>query len=299
MTRSGTLAASCISLAALLMAALPLRAQSPEMAPLRQPESIPFELAAALSSAGGMSGEPQILVGSVPGWVSDRIVVPPNARILGSAFYGTNAVVILTTMSADDSLMADLRRELMKHGWLTPPPLPNYGGGFRQAIVTRNPSNRISLCGEGRSLNASIAKRQGSTSNITLRIASATQNGTCNPPQLPPGYPRESIMPTLYHPEGLTEGRTAAECVQQMHSSGTSALLRSTMTPDALVEHYSRQLKDSGWVAAPLPTIMSARTFARVDSAGVKHELTLSVSTAGSDNSCRSIKMDVSGNRIP
>ena len=82
----------CLIAAGLVTPALSLMAQAP--APLKQPESIPYELAAQLMGAGGLSSESQILVGSMPEWVTNRVVSPPNARVVGSAFLGSTVVVV-------------------------------------------------------------------------------------------------------------------------------------------------------------------------------------------------------------
>ena len=297
MSRSVMLTASCTWLSALLVAAVPVSAQNPDAAPLQRPESIPFELAAALTSAGGMSGEPQILVGSVPGWVADRIVVPTNGRILGSAFYGTTVVAILTTPTGDDSLLAGFKRDLMKKGWLTAPPFLGYGGGFRPAIASGASSNRVALCSEGQSLSATVARRQGSMANITVRIAPVSPNSSCNPPQIPADYPRQAMLPTVYHPVGVMDARSASDCERAQEMNRNTAVVKSNMTPDALLDHYGRQLQDSGWVATTKPATTSARTFARPDSSGTRREIRLSISTAGSDNSCRELNMSLFSSR--
>ncbi|CAN5210468.1 hypothetical protein BH09GEM1_BH09GEM1_14040 [soil metagenome] len=295
MNRSGLLAASYLTLIALLLPATPSTAQRPETAPLRQPESVPFELAAALTSAGGMTGEPQILVGGVPGWVADRIVVPPHARILGSAFYGTTVVAILTMPAGDDSTMVGYKQELMKRGWLNPPPQPNYGGGFRPALMSAASSSNIALCGDRQSLFARLTRRGGSASNLTVRIGPAIQGSNCLPMQLPAGYPRQFMLPVVYHPEGVMDARSGTDCARQNEVNRTSAVVRSELSADALLDHYGRQLQDSGWVAGTKRTSMTGRTFTRPDSAGTPMEITLTVSSG--ETGCRELNMTLFGKR--
>ena len=61
---------------------LALAAQEP--APLRQPDVVPVDLAAALAAAGGFGGAPQIQVGTIPALAASRIYVPPAAHLSNS-----------------------------------------------------------------------------------------------------------------------------------------------------------------------------------------------------------------------
>ena len=144
--RSAGFAPSALLLTIPLAAGL---AQEPRR--LTQPDSVPFDLASALIAAGGLGGEPQILVGSLPGWVSARIKTPANATVLGSAFLGSTVVGIISLPDAPDAVIADMNRELAKQGWKAPPPQPSYGGGFRPAgfsLTVNGMPTRVTLCGD-------------------------------------------------------------------------------------------------------------------------------------------------------
>src|SRR5437762_13183192 len=82
------------------------RARSQEPRRLATPDSIPLELAAALAASGGFGAEPQILVGSMPEWITNRLYVPASARVLVSAFLGTTVVGIISTPAASDTVIA-------------------------------------------------------------------------------------------------------------------------------------------------------------------------------------------------
>src|ERR1044072_6536684 len=107
------------------LATVTSRAQEPRR--LNQPDSIPVDLATALLTSGGLGGDPQILVGSVPGWMTQRIYVPAKGRILGSAFIGTTGLALMSTPEMHDAAMAVMRRELESRGWKNPPPQPSFG----------------------------------------------------------------------------------------------------------------------------------------------------------------------------
>ena len=170
---------------------------------LAQPDSVPFELASALIAAGGLGGEPQILVGSLPGWVSARIKTPANATVLGSAFIGSTVVGIISLPDAPDAVIVDMNRELAKQGWKAAPPQPSYGGGFRPAgfsLTVNGVPTRTTLCGDQQVLTLSATRRRGVATDVTLRLSpSPTGNSICSPAPLPPGYTR-SPLPTLYNP---------------------------------------------------------------------------------------------------
>src|SRR3954465_11901828 len=108
-------------------------ARSQEPRRLVTPDSVPLELVRAAAAAGGFPGEPQILVGSMPEWITNRLYVPANARVLGSAFLGTTVVGIVSMPAASDTVIAKFKGELLRRGWHNPPPPAYSGGGFRSA----------------------------------------------------------------------------------------------------------------------------------------------------------------------
>ena len=284
--------------------ALPLfvaTAASQEPRRLSEPDSIPLALASALVSAGGFTGEPQILVGSVPEWVTPKLFVPPRGRILGSAFLGTTLVAVVTLESASDSILADVRRGLMQRGWTVPPPTPVYtGGGFRPATtaINGNPYARDILCSDQQMLTATATRRRGVATDITMRIISTPGFSLCRPSQ--PYVPAvRSPMPTLYNPAGVNDARMVNECVSgnSVSTTGTSTLLRTPMTSEALLEHYGKQLLDSGWTS-PAERGVVGRTWTRPDSAGTPIEVTLTV-TPGRETGCRDVNMQVRTLRKP
>ncbi|HEY4303207.1 MAG TPA: hypothetical protein VGM82_01965 [Gemmatimonadaceae bacterium] len=120
------------AVAPLLLATAIVSTGAQEPRRLTQSDSIPMELATALVSAGSVGIDPQILVGAAPGWMTAKVYIAPNARVVGSAFMGTTAVTILSTADLPDAAIATLKRELATRGWKTPPSAPQYGG-FRPA----------------------------------------------------------------------------------------------------------------------------------------------------------------------
>lgn len=269
-----------------------LAAQEPRR--LNQPDSIPLDLATALMSAGGIGNDPQIMIGAVPGWMTPRIAVPANARILGSAFIGTTGLAIISTPDMPDAALMSVRRELQAKGWKSAPPQPSYGGGFRSASMAAamDPS-RSYLCSDQQMLYTS-ARRRGVNTDVSLRISAMPPvgNGPCNPRDLPPGYPR-SPWPTLYNPMGVPDGAQLCGADGPFGSQGTSAVVRTPMSAASLIDHYAKQLSDSGWRAPSDSTSVIGRTWTRTDSTGAPVELTITVATSPRDASCRTLNMSV------
>jgi hypothetical protein len=281
--------------------ASPARAQEPRR--LAEPDSIPLDLAAALVSAGGFGGEPQILVGAVPEWIVPKLFVPPGARVLGSAFLGTTLVAVVSVSGASDSVLADFRRGLTQRGWAAPPPTPAYsGGGFRPATTSlpSSPFARDILCSDQQMLTASATRRRGVATDVTLRVTSNPSFSLCHPPQPSPSQYR-SPFPTLYNPLGANDARMNGDCNSSAYvgSSGTGTSLRTPMAADALLDHYGKQLVDSGWKAAGEANSITGRTWTRPDSAGTPTELTITVTSSTRESGCRELNLQVRTMRKP
>jgi hypothetical protein len=262
---------------------------------LAEAESVPLELASALIAAGPLGGEPQILVGSMPEWASNRLVVPTGGRLVGSAFLGTTVVAVISVSGAPDSAVANLKTEFLQRGWKNPPPAPIYGGGgFRPsptpAQSTGLPS-RITLCGDQQMLLVTGARRRLGGSEITYRLYATSGNNQCNPPQMPAQTYR-TPFPILYNPPTAVEGYMGNVCQSNSSgSNGTGTILRSSMTAEALLDHYARQIVDSGWTASGGQ--IAGRTWTKKDSTGAPIEMTLTISPMGKDGGCQRLDLQV------
>ena len=301
MHRPLTRISSSLACALIALAAIPVGASAQDPRRLAEPDSVPLELAAALVSAGGFGGEPQILVGAVPEWIAPRIFVPSGGRVLGSAFLGTTIVAVMTMPSASDSILGDVRRGLMQKGWTPAPPTPVYaGGGFRPATmsVPSSPYARDVLCSDQQVITATATRRRGVATDITLRIITSPGYSLCHPVQ-PYQQSVRSPMPTLFNPVGVSEMGMNMECSAfTVSSTGTSATYRTPMTADALLDHYGKQLSDSGWTVVGERASISGRSWTRPDSAGNPIETSITVKT-GRESGCRELNMQVRTLRKP
>ena len=112
---------------------------------------------------------------------------------------------------------------------------------------------------------------------------------------------RQSMFPTLFNPANTTEMRGGTDdCARSMSgSSGTGTTLRTSMDPAALLEHYAKQIQDSGWTAPAKGGSVVGRTWTRADSAGNPIELSLSVASSAREASCYDLNLQVRTIRKP
>ncbi|MGH9887628.1 MAG: hypothetical protein ACREBE_19010, partial [bacterium] len=157
----------------------------------------------------------------------------------------------------------------------------------------------ITLCGDQQMLTASSVRRRGVNTDVTIRLSAATNYSACMPPQMPVGMGRP-MYPTLFNPANATESRgQVGDCSMSMGGGGTSANLRTQMDPAALLEHYGKQLLDSGWTASTSGGTIVGRTWTRADSAGNPLELSLTVATSPREPACRDLNLQVRTMRKP
>jgi hypothetical protein len=277
--------------------------------PLRRSDVVPLDLATALATAGGFTagGDPQILVGAIPEFILPRFHIPSGSRVLGSAFLGSTVVGVISVPTWSDTLVKDIERGFQRLGWKK---LPSSGasGGFRPTPVATSMNAPVpvpqtfSLCVDNQTLTVRTF-RQAASTNVVMRVSGATSGFNPCVPRVFPGQADRPPVPTLYDPAGATN-RNSMDCVENMESSGGLAMvngsgtrLRTSMTPDAVVDHYGRQLADSGWKIKPDARISIVRTWVRADSTGRNVEATLTVQTLGKDSSCKDVNLMMSVQR--
>ena len=278
-----------------------LGAQEPRR--LTRPDSIPYDLAVALIG-GSFGTEPEVMVGGAPGWAMQRLYVPPDSRVLGSSFLGTAVTtVIALPLGVDSATAQQVRSELMQRGW-TEPPRPVYSyGGFRAAAVATlgmQSTTRFTLCNADYVLYGDVRRRGGVARYLVYRLTGGT-TGVCHPPQplTDRGMPR---FPTLYEPDGTQDMRASQACYpQNAGSSGTDAFFHAPMSADRVLEHFARQLADSGWTRLGDTIAIARGEWTRSDSSGapVRLTLTITVPPGVSDPQCHQAEMRVMTTRKP
>jgi hypothetical protein len=292
-----------IAVAAIASGAASTGGLSQEPRRLLQSDSIPLDLAAALISAGGFNGAPQILVGAIPAFLTGRLDVPVGARVLGSAFLGSTVVAVMSVPNAPDTIVSQLRNGLLLKGWKNAPAMPRYAiGGFQPAPAPPplGPLTRVNLCADQQSITVWTGTRHGSSVEVNFRVSPAGNPSVCNMPQFPAAGMRLPPWPALFNPAGVADTRLGGDCSSTIGgTSGTGTTFRTAMSAEAILEHYGRQLLDSGWTTGGEKGAIVGRTFMRADSTGTPVDLTLSVTTSARDSGCREVNMQVRTLRKP
>jgi hypothetical protein len=275
--------------------------------PLSQPAMVPIDLVAALTASAGVPGAdvPRILVGSVPEWFAPKIVVPKGAKILGSAFQGTVVLAIVSIPTVSDSIVGELRGPLIERGWKIPPVIqPPAYGGFRPAPVPVSvlPTTRLTVCDGDRQMTVNVVHQDSQRADIAYRIFTTSGvGGVCNPYPQPPRGMVQIQQPTLYNPPTSADARMTGDCSTMNGGASTSnnTVLRTAMGLDAVLDHYSKQLVDSGWKSDSERGTIAGRSFTRTDSLGNPLVLSLTVSNTARTEMCRDVTMQIRMFRRP
>lgn len=276
--------------------------------PLRQPTAIPTDLAIALIAAGGFvsSGEVQILVGDMPGWMSERLPIPAEGVVTGSAFAGMNGVAILQLLEGMAFPDTAFEAALGKHGWKKW--AGQNEGGFRWRPAANRPAGSpppanqpLIYCAGQQTLRVSGgAPRQGRVPYV-LRVSAPANFGPCNPPPQPPSQQRRAPLPTLYHPPGSSQLSSpfgfSSDCADRGQAgfdraNFTSAHVSSDTSAQSMLDHYGKQLADSGWTVTGASAEIGRR-WRRVDAQGTAFTLRITIATSSELPSCRSMQLFV------
>jgi len=143
-------------------------------------------------------------------------------------------------------------------------------------------------------MTLTLVRRDSKSADVAFRVFTISGvGGLCNPfPVTPTNF--RPPYPGLYNPQASVDARPTGDCnaaVGATNSTGT--VLRTSLTPDALLDHYAKQLTDSGWKHADGQVSSVARVFTRTDSTGAPLEMTLTVATPPKLEACREVNMQV------
>jgi hypothetical protein len=243
--------------------------------------SIPTDVVAALLTASSVTpGAPQLFVGTVPRSFEGVVLVPKNARVLGSAVYANSIVAALTMPGTEDNVRQELGRGLAAAGWKAPATRNAYQA-FRYAISPTSPFNELALCRDGDMLVTRVERRDLTSSTITESAWLGQPAYPCSAAPQPPSTQPVPTLPLLTHPPGSGEQSANMNACGPAARAGDSPIfprldyIRSTQSVDALVAHYGRQLQDSGWTAVKPGPAVARASWTHRDSTGTLYEATL------------------------
>jgi hypothetical protein len=281
--------ATFLAFAFLVTLAVASRAQSARSA---TPDLLPRELVEALLRPylGLYTGSgATFAVGRVPESLAPYLFVPPGARVLGGIESPSNTIVVLSVSTSVEDLRASYRREQLRLGW-TPPSPGGSRGGFVPAPGTGQEGNSLVFCHIGQSLQ--IVPYPSTAGSLLVTATVQTYSGLCgNQVRFMSTSPSGIELPVLLNPDGA--GMNSPTCyasnLSSMGGNNTSERLQTNLSPAQLIDHFSRQLSDSGWgVSATNASIR--RSWTRPDSGGMSREVTLTI-TPSQVNGCMDVSM--------
>lgn len=262
------------------------------------PDSLPRDLVEALLRpylglySGGASG---FVVGRVPAPLAPFFFVPPGARVLGGIETPSTTVVVLSVAMSVDEVRSAYRREQLRLGWTTPSPAGPRGWGFVPAPGMGQDGSLI-FCHIGQSLQ--IVPYQMSSQPLIVTATVQNFGGSCGT-QMQFGMQSSTAvaLPVLMNPQdaGMNDRTCLSSSLSLVGSNGTSERLQTKLSPAQLLEHFSRQLSDSGWSASPALAAVR-RVWTRPDSGGAAREMTLTI-TPSTVSGCQELSMQV--RRVP
>lgn len=234
--------------------------------------------------------KPILTTGKLPPGIGERVYVPPGARILGGISTGSGSMSYYMTTWSRDSMLRAIIREMPKLGWKERPrqeeARPPWG--FMDPPASQDTTARgQAWCASGSGLMIVVDPGIGER-KVTL-IAGGVADFICQQRENmgPAARATWSRYPTLFNPPD-----TGREMCASYSSSGggTQGALTTPMGIGELLDHYSRQLVDSGWKQLELPTV--ARRFTKVDSTGTIDKIVeVTVSTPSYSPECRELNL--------
>lgn len=282
-----------------LLVACTARAQSPQAS---GPDSLPRELVEGLLRVG-VSMYPgdgsEFVIGRVPPSLAPFMYLPANARVLGGFQNATNVVVIFKAPMSREELRTTYARELPRLGWTASTGRNGYAGwGFMPAPGTGPNGTGLEFCHIGQALSINpVETPTGLSVSAVVRNYGSACGGRSPVFATPAGF---TDMPTLVNPPDtpMNQPECNQPLVSALASRGMAERLTTSAPAEKLLEHFARQLADSGWKAGAPSATSIRRTWTHADTGGVARELTLSI-TPSTQPSCQEVSMQVRQVRKP
>jgi hypothetical protein len=268
-------------------------------------DSVPKALVeAVMDPIGSMrmmsnGARPRLLVGTLPSGLAQRLWIPPGSTVLGGIESSGFGLAVIHSPLSEDSLNAGYAREEPRLGWTLPPARtsPSPMMGFVQAPTTLAVGSGVVeggvFCSGGTTLSISVTPLDPLTREIRA-TAMNLSDVRCQPPTVQRVImPNRPNYPTLVNPPGSGPGYANCSAWSSMGGGGTTRL-QTGMAADDVLQHYGKQLADSGWTPGPDQTVV--RSWSHRDSTGTLTELTLSARTSQSPG-CVEVQMEVRSRR--
>jgi hypothetical protein len=248
--------------------------------------------------AGG--ARPRLLVGTLPSGLAQRLWIPPGSTVLGGIESSGFGIAIIHSAMSEDSLNAGYAREEPRLGWTLPPARTVAGPamGFVQAPTTLAVGSGVVegglFCSGGTTLSISVSPIDPLMREIRA-TAMNLGDARCQPAAASRVImPNRPNYPTLVNPPGSGPGYANCSSWNSMGGGGTTRL-QTGMSADEVLQHYAKQLTDSGWTPGPDQTV--SRSWSHRDSTGTLTQVTLTARLAPASPGCVEVQMEVRSRR--
>lgn len=257
--------------------------------------TVPRELAIAFArvyAAADSTAAIEFLPASIAPSIASDVAIPPDSRVVGTVVLGRNTYVFGTSPLAPDSVRAWYSRDYGRRNW---PALSlvrtQASGGAAGGFRPPPPKVPTTFCNGDREFDVTATESPGGHTNFRVRVStgalpcSMVPRGPVRPPA--PSLP----LPVVYNPPNTQPG---PQCFAAGSSTQrTQTQLMTSVDPEALLQHYGKQLEASGWVPLQAQGAIATRAWSRRDSAGTSEIATLSVSSSPTAPMCRNASLEV------
>jgi hypothetical protein len=246
---------------------------------------VPLDLVKAAFTMFGPGETTEILVGSIPEPLRSQLPIARGVQLLGTITMPFGTVVALTSSLSQDSLQRVVERSLEGKGYRRMSGVSQGGFASGAAPVASVWCSSVSYL-MVRTQSPGVGR---STATIVLPEGQGRVSG-CDAAR--PDSAMAQQIPTLYDPEGAHMTR---HCTS---SSGALAFmtqnrLETSLSPGELLDHYGRQLTDSGWTAVEGRGV--TQSWSRQSPNGSVRYVTLAVSVPPDARRCRMIDLKMDG----
>jgi hypothetical protein len=281
---TGTGSTIILALVGSALLRMPLGAQ--ETSP---PETASRELLAGVLAIfdrfGGSAGKPQVQIGELPNPIRNQIPDFPGTHVVGAVTLPFGTVVVLKAPMSADSLRRVVEGSLQAKGF-------QKGRSMSRGFVA-SADRRSTWCSNGAAVLVSTEARDGGISVADIIVSAIDVSGGCE--RRLGGESPFGDLPTLYDPEGASNTQKCFTAFRGSSGNGTSNALAFNGEPSKLLDHYGKQLQDSGWARTD-----STRAGARITRTWMKHSpggdpqyLMLSVTVPVNAPNCRIVDLKI------
>lgn len=265
----------------------------------RDAEMIPRELllsALAVYGGFGAARPPDVQVGDIPADIRAQLPDISGMKVIGTVTMPYGTTVVLGAAISSDSLRRTLERSLKAKGYEPAKPIAREGLPSAQGFIP-SPDFSTAWCSAGSSLVASTESRGSGASVVRIVVGQYAAMGRCPQQRLIVNVISDfSMLPTLYDPEGASSN--SQKCVTAYRSSsgnGIRNIIALQLAPSMLLDHYGKQLRDSGWTRADTlgAGMRVSRSWLKRTSGGDEQYLTLSVVVPADQPQCRIVEATV------